>query len=418
MRVRRIAVVVTCAAIATVVGWSPSANAAVKNVGLFGAQDPSFDGVYRQSLSLLALKAVGLTPDAASLAWFASQQCSDGTFTSYRSSVTTACAANEKDSNATGLALQAQKAAGVSTTKSIAGLKTFQDSDGGFYSNKLFSATPGSDANSTGIALAAFAAAGIDATTVTSGGKDGADFLNTVQLVCSAAASDRGAYDFQVESPLLANDFATAQAAQGALGAALPVAHQAGNATQPSMTCPGGPASSAEAAQDSAGYLARRLEANGGLIPSAFGGGSDYTSTANAVVSLVAAGVGSAQVTSALNALAANVDAYVKDSNGDDRPAALSWLILAAHAGGRDPHAFGGTNLVTRLLATEIKAPVVAPSPTPSSTGHATPAPSPSTAVSGSTLPATGGHDVLPMALVGVAVLLGGGALVWAGNRR
>src|SRR6185437_13838993 len=99
MRVRRIAVVVTCAAIATLVGWSPSANAAVKNVGLFGAQDPSFDGVYRQSLSLLALKAVGAAPDAPALSWLAAQQCADGTFTSYRSSTTTACAATAKDSN-------------------------------------------------------------------------------------------------------------------------------------------------------------------------------------------------------------------------------------------------------------------------------------------------------------------------------
>jgi LPXTG-motif cell wall-anchored protein len=417
MKARRIAVVCTTAALAALVGWTPSASAAVKDVGLFGAQDPSFDGVYRQSLSLLALKAVGVAPDAAALTWLAQQQCSDGTFTSYRSSTTTACTAISKDSNATGLAVQAQKAVGVSTTNAIAGLKTFQDSDGGFYSNKLFSATPGSDANSTGIALAAFAATGIDPATVTSGGKDGADFLGTVQVVCAGSAADRGAYDFQVESPLLANDFATAQAAQGALGAGLPVGPQAGNATQPAMTCPGGPSSATEAAQDSAGYLARRLEANGGLIPSAFGGGNDYTSTANAVVSLVAAGVGSGQVTSALDALATNVNAYVRDSSGDDRPAALAWLILAADAGGRDPRAFGGTNLVTRLQATERDAPA-AQSPSPSATHSASSTPSPKAAVAGATLPATGGHDVLMLTLVGVATLVGGSALLWAGHRR
>src|SRR5947208_11894592 len=148
MQVRRIAVVVASAAVATLVAVTPSADAAVKNVGLFGAQDPSFDGVYRQSLTLLALKAAGVTPDAPALAWLASQQCSDGTFTSYRSSTTTACATTAEDSNATGLAAQAQKAMGVSTTRTLAGLKTFQDGDGGFYSNKLFSPTPGSDANS------------------------------------------------------------------------------------------------------------------------------------------------------------------------------------------------------------------------------------------------------------------------------
>jgi LPXTG-motif cell wall-anchored protein len=187
------------------------------------------------------------------------------------------------------------------------------------------------------------------------------------------------------------------------------------------MTCPGGPTSVTEAAQDSAGYLARRLQANAGLIPSAFGGGNDYTSTANAVVSLVAAGVGSTQVTTALDALAANVNAYVRDPSGFDRPAALSWLILAAHAGGRDPHAFGGANLVARLTATEIHPPVVASEPPITSKSPSpSPSPSPSAAVaaSGSTLPATGGHDVLPVALVGVVVLLGGGTLVLAGRRR
>ena len=417
MQVRRIAVVVASAAIATLVALTPSADAAVKNVGLFGAQDPSFDGVYRQSLTLLALKAAGVTPDALALAWLASQQCSDGTFTSYRSSTTTACAANAKDSNATGLAVQAEKAVGASTSKAIAGLKTFQGNDGGFYSNKLFSSTPGSDSNSTGIALSAFAAVGIDPTTVTSGGNDGIDFLRSVQVGCAGAVGDRGAYDFQLESPLTANNYATAQAALGALGAGLPVPHVSGNTTQPAMTCPAGPASATESAQDSAGYLARTLQANAGLIPSAFGGGNDYTSTANAVASLVAAGVGASQVTSALDALAAHVNDYVHDSKGADQPAALAWLILAAHAGGRDPRAFGGSNLVTRLLATETKAPFVV-SPAPKATSSPKPSAAPTTAVAGSTLPATGGQDVLPIAIVGFVALLSGGALVWVGQRR
>src|SRR5439155_7643547 len=100
-------------------------------------------------------------------------------------------------------------------------------------------------------------------------------------------------------------------------------------------------------------------------IPSEFGNGNDYTSTANAVLSLVAGGVGANEVTAALDGLAANVNAYVKDTNGVDRPAALASLILAAHAGDRDPRAFGGTNLVNRLLATEREAPSASPTPTP-----------------------------------------------------
>jgi LPXTG-motif cell wall-anchored protein len=414
--------VIALTAIGLVVTATPPAGAAVKDVGLFGTQDPTFDGVYRQSLALLALQSAGATPDAAAKDWLTKQQCADGTFTSYRPSTTTPCAANAKDSNATGLVVQAQAALGLSTTTSIAGLRTFQDTDGGFFSNKLFSATPGSDANSTGIALSALTAAGIDPSTVTGGGKSGADFLQTDQVGCSGALADRGAYDFQVESPLAPNDYASAQAVLGAVGKALPVAQHTGNNTQPAMTCPpGGPLTAAESAADSAGYLARRLQANAGLIPAAFGTGSDYTSTANAALSLVAAGVGADQVTAALNALAAHVDGYVRDTNGDDRPAALATLILAANAGGMNPRSFGGTNLVTRLAATERQAPAPPKQPT------ATPTPSASPAtqvlgnravVDGPSLPATGAHDVALLALIGATVLASGAGLIVAGRRR
>src|SRR4051794_36569449 len=129
---------VVTVAIAITVGTATPASAQITGTGLFGKQDPSFDGVYRQTLSLLALRAAGRTPDSLAVAWLAKQQCNDGTFTSYRSNTTASCPANGKDSNATGLAVQAFAALGRSTTKPIAGLKTFQGSDGGFYSNKLF----------------------------------------------------------------------------------------------------------------------------------------------------------------------------------------------------------------------------------------------------------------------------------------
>lgn len=422
MKVRRIATVLVGIALVTAITGAASAQAKLVGTGLFGKQDPAYDGVYRQSLALIALTAVGLTPDPLASKWLAAQQCSDGTFTSYRSNTTTPCNPNGKDSNATGLAVQAQKAIGVSTADGVAGLKTFQGSDGGFYSNKLFSSSPGSDANSTGIALAAFAAAGIDPTTVTTSGKSGIDFLRSVQIGCSGAVGDRGAYDYQLESPLVVNNYATAQAAQGALGTALPVAPKSGTTTQPAMTCPAGPADDAEAAQDAAGYLARTLQANSGLIPSAFGGGNDYTSTANAVVSLVAAGVGAGEVDAALDALAAHVDDYVRDANGVDQPAALAWLILAAHAGGRDPRSFGGANLVTRLTATEDVTNVAAPRPrsstSPTPTPTSTKSPAASVAADNSTLPATGGRQVWLLAIVGFGGVAAGSALALAGRRR
>ena len=50
-----------------------------------------------------------------------------------------------------------------------------------------------------------------------------------------------------------------------------------------------------------------------------------------------------------------NAGAYINSSSTDnaDGPGQLANLILDAHAMGVDPTNFGGTNLVTRLLATE-----------------------------------------------------------------
>ena len=48
----------------------------------------------------------------------------------------------------------------------------------------------------------------------------------------------------------------------------------------------------------------------------------------------------------------ANADSYIT-VDGSDGPGQLSLLILTAHALGTDPTNFGGTNLVSRLLATE-----------------------------------------------------------------
>ena len=72
------------AAAATVAATTPA------NVGLFGAQDPTYDGVYRQSLSIIGLVATGRSPDAAAVNWLLAQQCTDGSFTAYRANTTVA----------------------------------------------------------------------------------------------------------------------------------------------------------------------------------------------------------------------------------------------------------------------------------------------------------------------------------------
>lgn len=95
-----------------------------------------------------------------------------------------------------------------------------------------------------------------------------------------------------------------------------------------------------------AGWLGREIAENDDHIAAL--SGPDYNSTALAVLALVAAEVGEEQAAAATEFLFDNVDAYVVDGGGDDRPAALATLILVGHARGIDTSA-----LLTRLQATQ-----------------------------------------------------------------
>ncbi|HEY3941135.1 MAG TPA: prenyltransferase/squalene oxidase repeat-containing protein [Acidimicrobiales bacterium] len=106
------------------------------------------------------------------------------------------------------------------------------------------------------------------------------------------------------------------------------------------------------AARQAAQWLAGQLTPQG-YIPTAPGSGvADFSTTAQSVLALSAANTDLAGARSALAYLEANVDQYVVDG-GVDGPGQLSLLILDAEALGADPTSFGGTNLVSRLLATE-----------------------------------------------------------------
>ena len=106
------------------------------------------------------------------------------------------------------------------------------------------------------------------------------------------------------------------------------------------------------AAHAAANWLASKI-VPGGYIPSSTSPTTpDLAATANVVLALAASGVDTAQATSALAYLAANVDTYVTVS-GADGPGQLALLILDAHAMGVSPTAFGGTDLVSRLFATQ-----------------------------------------------------------------
>ena len=376
---------------------APVAAAAPSTIGLFGAQNPTYDGVYRQSLAILGLVATGHTPNAPAIAWLLAQQCSDGSFTAYRANTSAACTPASEDENATAAAIQALVALGKPTATAVAALKHFQLPDGGFYDNTAFGPAA-SDANSTGLALSALVAAGVNTATVASTtGKTGDTYLRSVQIPCNATVG-AGAYDFQGEATLHANDYATVQGLLGELGKAFPVSPAASTGSTPA--CPATVTDAATSAAAATSYLAARLAATKGAIPSAFGSGTDWTTTANAVLDLEAAGAGTTAVAPALTALEAGTKAYVQTA-GAYAPGPLATLLIVAHASGVDPGAFGGVDLTTTLASTERVAAPAPPSAAPS------PSPSP-VATPVTTLPATGTTDALPLGALG-AVLVGFG---------
>jgi hypothetical protein len=82
----------------------------------------------------------------------------------------------------------------------------------------------------------------------------------------------------------------------------------------------------------------------------------DYGETAQAVVALADAKVDPDLVRSATNFLSRHIDAYVHLSGTTvDQPGALANLVLAAKAAGDNPASFGGTDLLSRILATEVQ---------------------------------------------------------------
>lgn len=81
--------------------------------GLYGSTDPMYDGVWRQSLALLALDTVEEKPGAGAVRWLVGQQCASGAFAAYRADATAKCDAKTAvDTNSTAAAVQALAAVG------------------------------------------------------------------------------------------------------------------------------------------------------------------------------------------------------------------------------------------------------------------------------------------------------------------
>ncbi|NBE56584.1 prenyltransferase/squalene oxidase repeat-containing protein [Streptomyces boluensis] len=326
---------------------SPSPSAPAKPSGLYGAKDPKFDGVFRQSYALLAQDTVGVKPARKAVDWLTGQQCDSGGFAAFRADPSEACDAKTPvDSNSTAAAVQALSALGgqgATVKKAVDWLKSVQNQDGGWGYN------PGlpSDANSTGIVVGALAAAGEKPGEVKSQkGKSAYDALPKLALPCGKGEDGAFGLADMKTGKLAANADATAAGVLGSLGKGLVVAPAEKS---------GAPAKCAtaddvqQAAKNGAAYLADAT-ADSGHLTSAMPGAEeqpDYGNTADAAVALAAAGLGD-QAKKSVGWLQKDSAKWAKD-NG---PAAYAQLIFAAHATGVDPKEFGGTDLVRGLNAT------------------------------------------------------------------
>ncbi|MFC9298597.1 prenyltransferase/squalene oxidase repeat-containing protein [Streptomyces sp. NPDC057011] len=335
---------------------SPSAPPVIPS-GLYGKNDPTYDGVWRQSFALLAQDTVGIKPAAQAVDWLTGQQCANGAFPSFRADTAKACDASTFiDSNATAAAVQALAAVGghdETVKKAVGWLKSVQNADGGWSNSPGGAMDTGTDAISTGIVISALVAAGEKPAEVKSKtGKSAYEGLLPFQLGCTAEpAADRGAFAYQpADGKLPANAHATAAAVLAGLGKGAAVVPTGTDTPAAALTCPAAdPADPAAAAQGGAGYLAEALKKDGHLTavtPGADQPTPDTGNTAEAVIALAAAGH-KQSAAGALEWLKGNSAPWAKGS-----PAALGTLILAAHATGTDPKSFGGADLVSELNAT------------------------------------------------------------------
>ncbi|WP_030208403.1 prenyltransferase/squalene oxidase repeat-containing protein [Streptomyces bikiniensis] len=338
---------------------SPTPSAGKLPAGLYGTKDPTYDGVWRQSLSFLAQRATGYQPADQAVEWLLGQQCEDGAFPSYRADAAKPCDAKTmRDTNATAAAVQAlaavrrQSAAPGKADQAVkAGsdwLKSVQNKDGGWG----YGAGGASDANSTSVVVGALAATGVRPGEFTSAeGRSPYDALLTFALPCSDEEGP-GAFAYQPDKAgkLFANADATAAATLAGLGKSM-VATKASPEQAP--TCTDLPKPTPErVALNGASYLAKTLATTHHLVQPPMPGAADTTeqpdfgNTADAVVALSAAGA-SKEAMPALEWLEKNSAAWAKESG----PAAYAQLILAARATETDPRKFGSVDLVERLNA-------------------------------------------------------------------
>jgi len=203
--------------------------------GLYGADDPTYDGAFRQGLAILGLVGNGITPPSVAVDWLADQQCDDATpaaeggWQPFRASTAVPCDAPDPnfftgpDTNSSAMALQAMQAAGpfAGNAAALDYFAAAQSDTGGF------AYIPGGedDPNSTALVLQAIVAGGEDPSTGRWVKTTSTPFTSLLswQLGCDAAAADIGAFT----SPFSGGDadaIATMQGIWGLQGDAFPLA--------------------------------------------------------------------------------------------------------------------------------------------------------------------------------------------------
>lgn len=334
---------------------SPVNAAESGNRGLFGSQDPTYDGVYRQSFALMGLHTAGAPVPNAAVAWLIGQQCADGSFMAFRADTSTPCPPSDPqaftgpDTNSTALAVAAliQVGNGPDAESAVQAAQTWlleqQARGGGF---PYFSGGT-ADTNSTGLAVAALRMVGSESRAV----QRAEGYVRRAMSGCSAPAEQVGGVPYQ--PGLLPDGLSSSQALLGLAGA-FPVAQRTQRQAAPRVTCDakGKPTDPTAAATR---WIAATITANQGSLPDAFTPEqADWNSTALGVVAMAATRTSGRATQLAMRALTVNADAYVFDGTAY-RPAALGTLILAAYSTGANPEDFGGIDLPEQLLATMQK---------------------------------------------------------------
>ncbi|MFI6587060.1 prenyltransferase/squalene oxidase repeat-containing protein [Embleya sp. NPDC050493] len=308
---------------------------------LYGKSDPSTDGVYRQSLAVLALASTDSTPAPTAIEWLLGQQCADGGFTAYRADPATPCDADREDTVATATAIEALRALRTYDTRVARGvdwLRSKQLADGSF------AAVPGpnaiGDPTATAAAISAIVTSGISPELLRSPqGRTPTDALAAAQLRCAVPEPDRGAFAAGPGAPV--DPLLTARSVL-ALGYGTQPAVPAPSIAVTPIVCPGAEPNRQAAAQGGAAWLIAKLKAGGNHL----GGPTDFDATAAAVQALSATGH-PAEAGAAVDWLAAGA----KTMAGND-PVRLASLILAAVATNRTVTTFGGLDLPNLLAAT------------------------------------------------------------------